>query len=118
MASIGPLDIDLSKLVIIGDYLAYDTGEHNCVGSDEASSGMHEPYCGCEPICPLEHMWNALKSNGVVSDKPALPQLVKRDTVMRRNWKYDGHLIYWESVQLDTHEVDLSFENEVRPLCS
>jgi hypothetical protein len=101
-------EIDLNNLVIYGDWLAYDTGEHNCVGGDEASSGVHEEGCGLEPVASLQEVWNALNVARIVRDKP-LEKLVKCDRVMRLEKKSPGFQ-RWTSVELDTPEVDATFE--------
>jgi hypothetical protein len=101
-------EMDLGKLVIYGDYLAYDTGKHNCVGGDEASSGLHEGYCGLEPVAPLKEVWKALKTTRIVRDKP-LEKLVKRDHVLRVDVEKPGYR-HSTPVELDTPEVDATFE--------
>jgi hypothetical protein len=98
--------IDLSKLGIFSNYLAYDTGEHNCAGGFEGYP--HEAHCGLEPVASVEEVWNALKTVRIVRDKP-LEKQVKRDRVMRLDVEKPGYR-HWTSIELDTPEVDATFE--------
>lgn len=44
------------KYEVYGEWLVAVTDGCNCNGGDAASSGMHEPYCGMEPLVRLDRI--------------------------------------------------------------
>lgn len=57
-------DIDTDKITVFNGWLAYSTGEHNCVGGTPESNGLHLPQCGLEPIAQLDEIIDALRRVG------------------------------------------------------